>query len=69
MDADVTGATVRPILTTGDPRLTTVCTPIDADDPDLAHEMADLAATLRDFREQTGFGGESPHHKSASRND
>lgn len=52
MDTDLTGGTVRPILTAGDPLLTTVCAPIDADDPVLAREMADLAATLQDFRNQ-----------------
>jgi peptide deformylase len=33
-----------------------VCSPIHPDDPDIALEVADLAATLQEFRERTGFG-------------
>ena len=54
---------VRTILTDEDPLLRTVSAPVELDadsatptDPSLDQDIADLAETLRDFRERAGFG-------------
>ncbi len=47
---------VRTILTDEDPVLRTPSTPVDLADPELDRDIADLAETLRDFRERAGFG-------------
>lgn len=52
----VDGGVVRTILTDEDPILRTVSKPVAPDDQDLEHEIADLAATLADFRARAGFG-------------
>lgn len=47
---------VRRILTDDDPSLRIVCDPVALPDAALATDIADLAATLQDFRERAGFG-------------
>lgn len=47
---------IRTILTDEDPLLRTVSAPISPSDPELHQNIADLAATLADFRERAGFG-------------
>ena len=44
------------ILTRGDTRLTQRCVPVRAGDAALTHEIAQLHATLADFRTRHGFG-------------
>ena len=61
---DTTGTgRIRTILTDEDPLLRTVSAPVELDaksasptDPNLDQDIADLAETLRDFRERAGFG-------------
>lgn len=48
--------TVRTILTDDDPRLRTASAPVALDDVSLDGDIADLAATLGDFRSRFGFG-------------
>lgn len=48
--------TVQAILTIGDPRLETPVPPADLTDPALTGRLADLHATLDDFRARRGFG-------------
>jgi threonine dehydratase/peptide deformylase len=48
--------TVQPILTIGDARLEAPVPPADVSDPDLNGRLADLHATLDDFRARRGFG-------------
>ncbi|MEM7049771.1 MAG: pyridoxal-phosphate dependent enzyme [Acidobacteriota bacterium] len=50
------GGRAREILTVGHPLLHRRAAPVAADDPELAGEIADLAATLTEFRRQHGFG-------------
>ena len=47
---------IRTILTDEDPMLRQPSTPVELDDPELPQDIADLAATLEDFRAQAGFG-------------
>lgn len=47
---------VRRILTDEDPLLRQVSAPVDVGDPSLPAHVADLAATLADFRARAGFG-------------
>lgn len=47
---------VRRILTDEDPALRMVSVDVVLPDPELATDVADLAATLHDFRERAGFG-------------
>lgn len=56
MAIDTRTGTVRPILTEGHPDLARRCDRVSAFDDRLHTETADLAATLHDFRERTGFG-------------
>ena len=48
--------TIRDILTEGNPLLEEKAEPIDEIDAGIIQTAADLAATLRDFRERCGFG-------------
>ena len=48
--------TPQPILTLGDPRLETAVPPADLADSALSERLADLHATLDDFRARHGFG-------------
>ncbi|MEM9655291.1 MAG: peptide deformylase [Actinomycetota bacterium] len=47
---------VRPILSDREPVLLRPSVPVAPDDPALPADMADLAATLEDFRRRVGFG-------------
>ena len=47
---------IRQILTDENPLLRLVSTEITLPDTELAQDMADMAATLQDFRERAGFG-------------
>jgi len=47
---------VQPVLTIGDPRLEVSAPPADVSDPALPGLLADLHATLDDFRARHGFG-------------
>lgn len=47
---------VRQILTDENPLLREVSASVDADDPAIGQDIADLAATLADFRATAGFG-------------
>ena len=50
------GGTVLEILTDENPKLRLVSKPVQLGDPTLQHNVADLAETLRDFRDRAGFG-------------
>ena len=56
MAIDISKGTVRRILTEGDPALARRCDLVTAFDDPLQGQIADLAATLADFRERSGFG-------------
>lgn len=52
----VNPGTVRPILTGDDPIWSQPCPPVEAHDAALTTNVADLAATLADFKARSGFG-------------
>jgi peptide deformylase len=47
---------ILPVLTQGDPRLQQISAPVQFPAPALAQELAQLHATLQDFRVRKGFG-------------
>lgn len=56
MNSQPTSGVVREILTDENPILRTPSAAIELPDEGLAADIADLAATLQDFRERVGFG-------------
>lgn len=55
-DLALTHGVVRPILSDREPVLLRPSAAVEPDDPSLDQDMADLAATLTDFRQRVGFG-------------